>query len=68
VSRARGIAGCAYSKTRVSEGTVRTVTAIVSAVWLVVSGDGGVAGLLVSRMLSESAFPMEALTLGASGT
>ena len=47
VSQARGIAFCAFRKTRISEGAVRTETAIVSAVWLVVSGDEG--SLLVSR-------------------
>ena len=41
VSRSRGIACCAFCKTTVLQGAVRTVTAIVSAVWLVVSGDGG---------------------------
>ena len=37
VSRARDIAWCALRETEVSKGAVRTETAIVSVVWLVVS-------------------------------
>ena len=55
VSRAKGIAFCAFSKTKVSEGDVRTETAIVSAVWVVVSVDGGVMLAIEGLMRSEPA-------------
>lgn len=42
VSGDTGIAKSAISRRRALKGAVRTETAIVSAVWLVVSGDGGV--------------------------
>lgn len=50
-----GIAKCASSRTRASEETVRTETAIVSAVWLVVSGDEVVLLAIEGLMRSGSA-------------
>lgn len=49
-----GIERSALSRTRALEGAVRTETAIVSAVWLVVSGDGGVILLLGTRSTVKS--------------
>ena len=59
VSRAWGIACCAFRKTKGSEGAVRTETAIVSVVWLVVSGNGGVIACYrgIDEVPNQRAFP-----------